>query len=150
MKKVVLAFIAATVVGAFAQAADQLDGCGLGWQVTDKKTYTATTTRGTTNAFIPPTFGMTTGTMGCQKLDIGKNDQEASSYVATNFDSLKSELATGRGEYVTALASALGCKASADMIGSRLQQNYNSVVAPAQDSMQLFQNIKAEVSGVCI
>lgn len=150
MRKLVFAFVAATIVGSFAQAADTLDGCGLGWQVTDKKTYTATTTRGTTNAFVPPTFGMTTGTMGCAKLDIGKKDVEASNYVATNFDSLKSELAAGRGEYVTALASALGCKASADMIGSRLQQNYDAVVAPAQNSAQLFQNIKAEVAGVCI
>lgn len=150
MKKLVLGFFAATIMASFAQAADRLDGCGLGWQVTDKKTYTATTTRGTTNFFVPPTFGMTTGTLGCDKLDVGQNDREASNYVATNFDSLKSELATGRGEYVTALASAMGCKASADMIGSRLQQNYNTVVAPAQNSSQLFQNIKAEVSGVCI
>ncbi len=61
-------------------AGPTVDSCGLGWQVTDKKTYTATTTRGTTNAFIPPTFGMTTGTIGCEKLDIGKNDKEAADY----------------------------------------------------------------------
>lgn len=150
MRNLVLAFFAATVMASFANAGDRLDGCGLGWQVTDKKTYTATTTRGTTNAFVPPTFGMTTGTMGCDKLDVGANDREASDYVATNFDSLKSELAAGRGEYVTALASAMGCKASADMIGNRLQQNYNNVVAPAQNASELFSNIKADVSGLCI
>lgn len=42
------------------------DGCGLGWEVTGEKTMLATTTRGTTNAFVPPTFGMTSGTIGCE------------------------------------------------------------------------------------
>ncbi|WII73244.1 DUF3015 family protein [Bdellovibrio sp. 22V] len=150
MKKVLVAFITVSAFASISSAADRLDGCGLGWQVTSKKTYTATTTRGTTNAFIPPTFGMTTGTMGCDKLDIGKNDKEAAEYVATNFDSLKSELASGRGEYVTALATAMGCKASADMIGTRLQKNYNTVVAPAANAVELYKGIKADVAGLCI
>lgn len=150
MKRIVLGFFATFILASLAQAQDRLDGCGLGWQVTDKKTYTATLTRGTTNAFVWPTWGMTTGTMGCDKLDVGAKDREASNYVATNFDSLKSELAMGRGEYVTALASALGCKSAADSIGNRLQETYSTVIAPAQDARELFQNIKAEVQGVCI
>lgn len=150
MKKILVSLIAVSAIGSIASAADRLDGCGLGWQVTGKKTYTATTTRGTTNAFVPPTFGMTTGTMGCDKLDIGKNDKEAADYVATNFDSLKSELASGQGEYVTALATAMGCKGSADMIGARLQKNYNSVVAPAVNAVDLYKGIKADVAGICI
>ncbi|MFM8315218.1 MAG: DUF3015 family protein [Deltaproteobacteria bacterium] len=49
------------------------DSCGLGWQVTQKKSFLATTTRGTTNAFVPPTFGMTFGTIGCDKHSFAKN-----------------------------------------------------------------------------
>jgi hypothetical protein len=126
------------------------DSCGLGWQVTDKKTYTATTTRGTTNFVIPPTFGMTTGTIGCDKLEIGKNDKEAADYVATNFEVLKSELAIGQGEYVSALATAMGCQSSAAAVGQQLQQNYNQVVAPAQSAVELYKNIKSNVQSVCI
>lgn len=150
MKKVLLATAVAVLSASIAQAADRLDGCGLGWQVTDKKTYTATLTRGTTNSVVPPTFGMTTGTMGCDKLDIGQNNVEASNYVATNFDSLKSELATGQGEYVTALATAMGCSTSADVIGARLQEKYSTVVAPAQDAQTLFEGIRTETAGLCI
>ncbi len=130
--------------------ADKLDGCGLGWQVTDKKTYTATTTRGTTNAFVPQTFGMTTGTLGCDKLDIGKNDKEAADYVATNFEVLKSDLARGEGEYVTALATAMGCQSAAPAVGQQLQKNYNQVVAPAATALELYKNIKSNVQTVCI
>lgn len=130
-----------------AMAADKLDGCGLGWQVTDKRTYTATTTRATTNAFVPPTFGMTTGTLGCDKLEIGMNDKEAADYVATNFEVLKSELAQGQGEYVSALAKTMNCSSS---FGTQIQKNYNTVVAPAQDAAQLYNNIKAETKEICI
>lgn len=148
MKKTLMTLV--MVVSAGAYAADKLDGCGLGWQVTDKKSYTGTTTRSTTNAFVPPTFGMTTGTMGCDKLDIASNDREAADYVATNFEVLKSELAVGQGEYVTALATAMGCQSSASAVGQKLQQNYKQVVAPAQSALELYNNIKTNVQGVCI
>lgn len=149
MKKLMLSLIVAGI-SSTAFAADRLDGCGLGWQVTDKKTYTATTTRGTTNSVVPATFGMTTGTLGCDKLDIGKNDKEAADYVATNFESLKSELALGQGEYVTNLSAAMGCKSSANAVGAKLQQNYNKVVAPAATAVDLYKNIRSEVRNVCI
>lgn len=148
MKKIALAIILAA--GSAAFAADTLDGCGLGWQITDKKTYTATTTRGTTNSIIPPAFGMTTGTLGCDKLDIGKNDKEAADYVATNYEQLKSELAMGRGEYVDGMAAAFGCKAMSNEVGAQIQKNYSTVVAPANNSVDLYKNIRGQVAGVCI
>lgn len=149
MKKIVLATIVSGLVSP-AFAADKLDGCGLGWQVTDKSTYTATITRATTNAVVPPTFGMTTGTMGCDKLEIGANDKEAANYVATNFETLKSELAAGQGEYVTALASAMGCSAKSSELGAQLQKNYNKVVAPAANAVELYKGIKATAANACI
>lgn len=145
-----LVILASLLFASVGFAADTLDGCGLGWQVTSKKTYTATTTRGTTNAFVPPTFGMTTGTMGCDRLDIGKNKKEAADYVATNFETLKSELAKGQGEYVVALAESFGCKRSAEAVGAHLQRNYNTVVAPAHNSTDLFNNIQGNIQNICL
>ena len=148
MKKLIL--VSAMIVGAAAYAEDKLDGCGLGWQVTQGKTYTATTTRGTTNAFVPPTFGMTTGTLGCEQLDVGAKDKEAAEFVASNYEQLKSQLAMGRGEYVDGMVSAFGCKANSEVIGSRLQKNYSSIIAPAQNSIELYKNIRGDIAGVCI
>ena len=125
------------------------DGCGIGWEVTNKKTYTATTTRETTNV-IPGTFAMSSGTWGCEKLEIGQKDKEAADYVATNFEVLKSELARGEGEYVSALASAMGCQSSAPAVGQQLQKNYNQVVAPSNSALELYKNIRTNVRNVCI
>lgn len=145
-----LVLVIATVLGLsfVAQAQDKLDGCGLGWQVTDKKSFTGTTTRGTTNAVVPPTFGMTTGTIGCDKLEIGQNDKAAADYVATNFEALKSELANGQGEYVSALAQTMGCSSAS--FGSQIQKSYSTVVAPAATAADLYKGIKAETKEVCI
>mgnify|MGYP000261576848 CR=1 FL=1 len=142
MKKII-ALAIPFLVGAAAQAADTLDGCGLGWQVTQGKTYTATATRLTTNMFVPPTFGMTTGTIGCDKLDVGQNEQESLNYVASNFESLKTELAMGEGEYVDGLANTMSCSAD---LATKVQSNYDQVVAPATDAFELYTNIKT----VCI
>ena len=161
MKKMLLLVVFSISASAFAagkvapsmmgvNAGPTVDSCGLGWQVTDKKNYTATTTRGTTNVVIPPTFGMTTGTIGCEKLEIGQKDKEAADYVATNFEVLKSELARGEGEYVSALASAMGCQSSAPAVGHQLQKNYNQVVAPSNSALELYKNIRTSVRNVCI
>ncbi len=121
-----------------SQARDTMDGCGLGWEVTSDATMVATTTRGTTNVFVPPTFGMTTGTLGCKKLDLAANETESATYVLNNYANLRQELASGRGEYVEGLFEVMNCK-KADQI----KENYHSVVSPAQDGADLYNNLKA-------
>lgn len=124
-----------------------IDGCGLGWEVTDSRTMIGTTTRGTTNMTVPPAFGMTTGTLGCEQIAFAANEKEAATFVASNYQTLKSELAVGQGEYVTAMIESFGCSAEqVPAISSQIQQKYDSVVAPTQNATQLFQNLKQEVS----
>jgi hypothetical protein len=119
-----------------SQAKDTMDGCGLGWEVTQDETMIATTTRGTTNMFVPPSFGMTTGTLGCKQLAFAANEQEAVNYVVNNYSNLKQQLAVGQGEYVEGLNEVMNCN------GSTVQQQYKSVVAPAKDGVELYQNLK--------
>lgn len=146
MKKLLFAVVFASV--ASAQAADTFDGCGLGWQVVDGKTMIATTTRATTNAFVPPTFGMTTGTLGCDKFSsFASNEKQSAEYVAKNFDSIRSQLALGSGEYVDATAQSFNCDSAS--FGSHVQQNYNTVVAPAQDGIELYNSLKQAAQNVC-
>lgn len=148
MKKLVF-FAAALLVASVSQARDSMDGCGLGWEVTDKGTFLATTTRATTNAFVPPTFGMTTGTLGCKQLTFAKVDTEAATFVATNYQSLRTELAQGQGEYVSAMVEVFGCGSnSTSSISNKIQKNYNTVVAPAKDATELFYNLKGAI-GTC-
>lgn len=128
---------------------DVIDGCGLGWQVTDSRTMVGTTTRGTTNMTVPATFGMTSGTLGCEKIQFAKNDEKAATFVSSNFQTLKSELAEGQGEYVTGMVQSFGCSAEqVQSISAKIQNNYKSVVAPAQNAQQLFMNLKKQI-GFC-
>jgi hypothetical protein len=88
------------------------DGCGLGWQVTSKKSFLATTTRGTTNSVVPPTFGMTSGTIGCDTHSFARRDQQAVEFVASNKDPLLMDMAQGKGEYLQSLFQVMGCDIS--------------------------------------
>ena len=103
------------------------DACGLGWQVTDKKTLIATTTRGTTNAVVPSSFGMTTGTMGCDQHSFAKRDIQGIQYVAANYEPLMNEIAEGRGEYLEAFAQQIGCSSVYSDFARTLQQNYSEI-----------------------
>lgn len=146
MKKIILLIAAMTLATSSAVLANSTsDGCGLGWEVTSKQTFIATTTRGTTNYFIPPTFGMTSGTMGCAKHDFAKRDQEAAVFASTNYEPLKLEMAQGQGEYLTGLARTMGCSdaVSADF-GRMTQKNYDSLSNSAS-GVEMFKKVKNEV-----
>ena len=105
---------------------DTSDGCGLGWQVTKKKTFSATTTRLTTNAFVPPTFGMTSGTIGCEQHSLVKADMKPLHYADANYENLMAEIAQGQGEYLTGFAAAMNC--SSEKFSSALQSNFSEIV----------------------
>lgn len=152
MKKLLIALtVVAAGVSAYAQKGpvagrDSLDGCGLGWEVTDSRTMIGTTTRGTTNAVVHPGFGMTSGTLGCEQISFAQNEEQAATFVASNYQTLKSELAVGQGEYVSAMIESFGCPSSqVPAISAKIQQNYNTVVAPTQNATELFNNLKQEV-----
>lgn len=122
------------------------DGCGLGWQVTQKKTMLGTTIRGTTNAVVPPTFGMTSGTMGCDQHSIAKNDMEAAKFAYNNQDSISIEMAQGQGEYLAGLAKTLGCDDQVQAEFAKMtQDNYASIVGEGQSALRLIQNVKSQI-----
>lgn len=120
------------------------DSCGIGWQVTNKRTFLGTTTRGTTNSFVPPTFGMTSGTIGCQSHTFAKNEESAVKYAATNFDELKVEMAEGQGEYLQAFARTLGCSEAASAeFGAMTQVKFEAITKGG--SLDFYENVKKEI-----
>jgi hypothetical protein len=144
------ALIATAAAPAFAAGdtnATGTDGCGLGWQVTQKKSFLATITRGTTNAVVPPTFGMTSGTIGCDQHSFAKNELPAVNMVATNQDAILIDIAAGGGENLAALAQAMGCHDSS-AIAQKAQASYSTLAGTSSE--QLYRNVKAiAVSSGC-
>jgi hypothetical protein len=150
MKKILsgLAALAAlTVISISAQARDASDGCGLGWEVTSKTTFSATSTRTTTNAFVPPTFGMTSGTLGCAKHDlVKKRDEQAAFYAVENYDSLRQEMAEGSGENLQAFASLMGCSEEAyPGFTQMVRKNFSKIASDADTRLDLVVNIRHEL-----
>ena len=122
------------------------DGCGLGWQVYQKKTMLGTTIRGTTNAVVPPTFGMTSGTMGCDQHQLAKNDVDAARYAFNNQEPLSIEMAQGEGEYLAAFAKTLGCDDSVQGEFAKMtQENYAAIAGNNASAIEMLQNVKAQV-----
>ncbi len=128
-----------------SQAADSSSGCGLGWQVTQKQSLLSSAVRTTTNTFLPNTFSMTSGTSGCQKHSIVKNDEEAVIYAVNNQHSLMMEMAEGKGEFLNAFAQTLGCDASRYSDFAKFTQSHFSDIANSADGIELYRQIRTQM-----
>lgn len=103
----VLAFTALPAANAFADATGA--GCGVGTMIFKGQRgvlpqILAATTNG---SFGNQTFGMSTGTLGCEQDGLVLNEHERSMYVAANYEQIKQDMARGGGEYLTDLATLM-------------------------------------------
>jgi hypothetical protein len=131
-----------------ALAADNSNGCGLGWAVTQKTSLLATTTRNTTAMFLPPTFSMTSGTSGCAKHSIAKNDFDAARLIATQGEAVKMEMASGRGELLSSLGRTLGCgDQEQGFFQAQVQSNYG-YIADSSSEVEMVQRLRERLT-VC-
>lgn len=149
MKKILMAALLVLFsVPAFAGDGGGSDGCGLGWQVTQKKSFLATTTRATTNAIVPPTFGMSSGTIGCDQHTFAKKEMPALEYVASNYDTLLLEMSTGSGETLAALSLTMGCGSD---FSAATKTNFGMLVE-SKGAVDLYSRLKslANASGCTI
>lgn len=94
---------------AYAQSAGgDSTGCGLGTTLWAGKSglvpqVLAVTTNGTVGS---QTFGITTGTLGCDQNDVIASAQ-VRQFAAVNLDNLATDIARGEGETLASLASAM-------------------------------------------
>jgi len=84
-------------------------GCGLGQTVFEGQSglvpnILAATTNGTSGN---QTFGLTSGTSGCDAESVVKNDTQREIFVAANFDNLSQEMAQGQGDHLSSLAAIM-------------------------------------------
>ncbi len=128
MKKVLVSTVAALAIAstAFAGVNNQT-GCGLGAVIIkDDSSAVLLALQATTNGTLGnQTFGITSGTLGCQKTKFVMNER-AEEFVASNMDTLAKEIAAGHGESVDTLAELLDVQ-DKDAFASALQANYNKI-----------------------
>jgi hypothetical protein len=149
MKKILTLLVSAAVLmtSSFAFSDDQSSGCGLGWQVTQRMSLLSSAIRSTTDAFLPNTFSMTSGTSGCAKHDIVKNDEKAVLFAANNYDSLIVEMAQGSGEFLEGFAQALGCdEGSFSKFTTFTQSRYQKILdSSAGDGINFYKAVRTEM-----
>ena len=102
--------VAALALAPLAAQADNDAGCGLGTQVMAGKSgifshLVATYTNGLLGN---QTFGITSGTLGCNGNSEVTADADLRKFASTNLDQLTVEMAAGEGEALTALAGLYG------------------------------------------
>jgi hypothetical protein len=159
VEKVLFISVAVLISGySVAQAADSSSGCGLGWSVTQKQSLVSSSIRSTTNTYLPNTFSMTSGTSGCAKHSIVKNDQNAVVYASNNVHSLVADMAKGEGEFLDGFAVALGCSGqSRAAFGGFVQSNFAQIQAASVsgDGVELYRAVRTQLEsspefrGVC-
>ena len=128
----------------FAGAKYGTAGCGLGSLVFGDQKGIVQIFAATTNAtFYSQTFGITSGTSNCTDDGVAMIDKEKQYFSEANFESLKQEMAQGKGENLDAYASLFGCSSSA--FSSSMQSNYGKVFAKGTDADGMLQNVQSLV-----
>ncbi len=125
MKKLIAGAVIATV-SSFAMAGTG-PGCGVGTMIFKGQSgvaphILAATTNGT---FGNQTFGMTSGTLGC---DANKAIVSTAMYMDNNMDNIARDMSRGEGENLTTLAVLLGVEQQdRDAFAATLQQNFAAI-----------------------
>lgn len=114
--------------------ADGDTGCGLGSQIWEGQSSVpakvlAVTTNGTLGN---QTFGITSGTLGCEPGSVIKAEQRIPVFAAANLDRLAREIAVGEGEALDALAHLYGVSdAERAAFAARLHARFEAIFPTA-------------------
>lgn len=138
--KLILLFIAA-VATTTLQAADKSRGCGPANYIAPKNTMISTSTRATSEFYLFPLNWSATssGTSGCKKHEIVKNQEKSYYFIANNFEDLKKEIAQGQGDYLVNFASTLGCAfGDTPQLINTLKKNYQRILPTYETESDVF------------
>lgn len=134
MKKVLLGLALSVVVtgSAFAGQAASNTGCGLGsvlWEGKSDGSILFQSLQATTNGtFGNQTFGITSGTLNCQKPAKFAQNEKLINFVQANMDGLAQDIAMGKGERLDTFAEMLGvAPEQSAAFNSKLQANFGKI-----------------------
>lgn len=126
--KLVILCLSIITAGLVARAEDKSSGCGLGWKVAPRTSILSSYTRSLTNATTSSTFGMTSGTSGCDNHSIVSNEKQQIHYAEVNYHNLMVEMSQGNGEFLKGFALVMGCsEANINDFTQTAQKNYNNL-----------------------
>ncbi|MFP4561017.1 MAG: DUF3015 family protein [Thiohalorhabdus sp.] len=107
-KKTAVVAVLAALPMSSAMAKDST-GCGVGTMIFDGQEgvvpqVLAVTTNGTSGN---QTFGITSGTLGCDQDGVVKSDAQLTAFVSSNMEKLAADMASGNGETLASVAELM-------------------------------------------
>jgi hypothetical protein len=151
MKKTMAAIALAGLAAPTAAMAKDSTGCGLGTMVFDGQSgaapqVAAVTTNGT---FGNQTFGISSGTLGCDRDGTVDHMADVSEFTKDNMDRLAADMAAGEGETLATVGDLIGVdSADQDHFNRVMQDNfdriYSSTDATAREVVASMQSVMEE------
>ena len=123
-----------------AQQAARNTGCGLGtilWDGNADGSIMSQSLQATTNGtFGNQTFGITSGTLGCDQPQNIAAAERLQEFVAANMDSLARDMAQGQGESLETLAELMSVPAAErSAFYASMQQNFEQIFVTGDETM---------------
>ena len=151
MKKVSILVIVFTLFSFGAALAGGNTGCGIGTLIFEGKDgllsqVLAVTTNG---IFGNQTFGITSGTLQCEKFTAFASNEQLDSFVGDNMDQLALDISRGEGEYLLTLAVLLDVPAEQrPEFYAKLQSNFSTIYPDASVThVDVLNNLETVVRG---
>jgi hypothetical protein len=138
VKKTLLSFIFLfLLISVPSLGADSSSGCGLGWAIMKDNSLISSFSRAITNGtFLNSWFGMTSGTLGCARHSIVKNESKAIHYAEANHQELMINIAQGGGEVLEGFAHVVQYQGDVKILGEVVQRNFATIYPHQNTSPQ--------------
>lgn len=137
---------------AAASGAYGMAGCGLGSMAIKEDSKLMQVLAATLNGTGVQTFGISSGTSNCTESGVTMASREKEAFIEANITDLRRDIAVGKGEFLTSLASLYGCKGdSADAFAKSLhERNEQYMDANAQSMLKnIDATYSASLKGTC-
>lgn len=118
-------------------------GCGLGSVLLPNGPQVATSI--INGLFWNQVFVISSGTSNCQNDDLRQASSEQEQFMLSNFRSIASEAAQGRGETLTGLAETLGCTAESDQHFATFTQKNHRKIFSEPGALAALESLKREL-----
>jgi uncharacterized protein YukE len=134
LRKTVFAAVMVALPMSSAMAKDST-GCGVGTMIFDGKSgpifqSLAVTTNGTS---ANQTFGITSGTLGCDTEGVIQASARTTQFVSSNMEKLARDMAAGEGEALSSLAQVIGVQEQDKQAFFRVAQDHFSEIYSGAD-----------------
>jgi hypothetical protein len=156
MKKIlalsIILSLALFVGSAFAGQARNNTGCGLGSMLFEDNadgSVISQSFQATTNGiFGNQTFGITSGTLGCEQPSSFFKDDKLLAFTVDNMDSLARDISAGQGETLQTVAELMEIPAADQQaVFTKLQSNFDTIFVTGEESASIVLTRIAKIAG---